>query len=347
MPPRPSEELGPEDWQEPMYFKSPSQLLDVFTQLEEQNLFLIQNAQETEEQLEELRMKFKDTKERMDDETAALQQQIEELQVNIDAQRDHVAALLNKAQLNSNAFQGSATIPLETLHEKASGRGIPPPAGPVLPVPGAAMAVGWVVRDGHGGGMGSEGEGWEEGCAVVAGERVVGGGTLGTQRGRWRGSVLELPEVVPAVVAVVEWRLQERLVREMRAPSPVLQVKDVFETCLGEKDGTQKTIPMLQAIEVRMEHYLAEIADIPTDFLVEAEKAREKERRQRARERKMTEQANKQKEKAEKAIARAYKPVPKKKEKPVMFRSVLPKKKVSSGPGPQACRRGRRAPPIA
>ena len=34
----------PDDQEEPMYFKNPQQLLDIFGQLEEQNLFLIQNV---------------------------------------------------------------------------------------------------------------------------------------------------------------------------------------------------------------------------------------------------------------------------------------------------------------
>ena len=36
-----------------MYFTQPEQLLDIFTQLEESNLFLIQNSQETEQALEQ------------------------------------------------------------------------------------------------------------------------------------------------------------------------------------------------------------------------------------------------------------------------------------------------------
>ena len=55
-----------------------------------------------------------------------------------------------------------------------------------------------------------------------------------------------------------------------------------------EKDGAQDTISMLKAIEVRMERYLSDIAEIPSDVLMEAEKAREKERRQKARERKVS-----------------------------------------------------------
>jgi hypothetical protein len=46
----------------PMYFTEPQQLMDIFSALEEQNLFLIQNSQETEHTLEELRHSFADTK---------------------------------------------------------------------------------------------------------------------------------------------------------------------------------------------------------------------------------------------------------------------------------------------
>ena len=119
-PPMPPKDLGPDDWQEPMYFKTPGQLLEVFTQLEEQNLFLIQNAQETEEQLEELRLKFKETKERMDAETESLQEQIAALEVGIAAQRERVKALEGKAQISGVAEQGAGSITLDDLHKKAS-----------------------------------------------------------------------------------------------------------------------------------------------------------------------------------------------------------------------------------
>lgn len=48
-----------------LYFTEPQQLLDVFTELEEQNLSLIQNTQEMEEALEELRFNLKTTQIRM------------------------------------------------------------------------------------------------------------------------------------------------------------------------------------------------------------------------------------------------------------------------------------------
>ena len=48
-----------------MYFKEPQQLLNIFTELEEKNLSLIQNSQETEEALEELKQNIKQTQKKM------------------------------------------------------------------------------------------------------------------------------------------------------------------------------------------------------------------------------------------------------------------------------------------
>jgi hypothetical protein len=71
------------------YFTSPQQLLDIFSALEERNLFLIQNSQETEEALEELRQKLEETKSKMTSETSSLAQQITTLQVPRAATQPH------------------------------------------------------------------------------------------------------------------------------------------------------------------------------------------------------------------------------------------------------------------
>ena len=48
-----------------LFFTDPQQLLDIFAELEEQNLSLIQNSQETEEALEEMKHTIKQTKVKM------------------------------------------------------------------------------------------------------------------------------------------------------------------------------------------------------------------------------------------------------------------------------------------
>ena len=48
-----------------LYFTGPQQLIAIFTELEEQNLSLIQNSQETEETLEDIKQQRKATEQRM------------------------------------------------------------------------------------------------------------------------------------------------------------------------------------------------------------------------------------------------------------------------------------------
>jgi hypothetical protein len=67
----------------PLYFEEPKQLLDVFTALEESNLFLIQNSQDTEQSLEELQQKFAEMKRTSDAKTGKMKQNITHLEKQI------------------------------------------------------------------------------------------------------------------------------------------------------------------------------------------------------------------------------------------------------------------------
>jgi len=59
-----------------LWFSDPQQLLDIFLELEEQNLSLIQNSQDTEEALEEMKQTISKTKVKMEKETEQLKKQI-------------------------------------------------------------------------------------------------------------------------------------------------------------------------------------------------------------------------------------------------------------------------------
>ena len=78
-----------------MYFTSPRQLPEIYGQLEEANLFLIQNAQETEDILEDLKNKEKEVRSRMDAENASLRTQVERLEAQIASEEAKADALLN------------------------------------------------------------------------------------------------------------------------------------------------------------------------------------------------------------------------------------------------------------
>ncbi|XP_037589967.1 cilia- and flagella-associated protein 100 isoform X2 [Cebus imitator] len=86
--------------QEPqLYFTEPQQLLDVFRELEEQNLSLIQNRQEMEETLEELSHTLKHTQIRMDREVNQLKEWVTTMMMSITKEEDTAAELELKARV--------------------------------------------------------------------------------------------------------------------------------------------------------------------------------------------------------------------------------------------------------
>ena len=99
-----------------MYFKKASTLLEIFTSLEESNLFLIQNSQETEQNLEELKQQFDDTQKKMEAKTAALKNNIQELKAQI-AEEEKKAQLLRDRASQSNGEDEQETL-LRTLNER-------------------------------------------------------------------------------------------------------------------------------------------------------------------------------------------------------------------------------------
>uniref|UniRef100_A0A8D0AZT7 Cilia and flagella associated protein 100 n=1 Tax=Salvator merianae TaxID=96440 RepID=A0A8D0AZT7_SALMN len=91
-----------EDDEEPeLYFTDPHQLLNLFTELEEQNLSLIQNSQETEETLDELRHSLATTKNKMENEVEQLKSLAVTLEANIVKEEETAADLELKARVFS------------------------------------------------------------------------------------------------------------------------------------------------------------------------------------------------------------------------------------------------------
>ncbi|EDO43894.1 predicted protein [Nematostella vectensis] len=84
-----------------LFFGDPQQLLDIFAELEEQNLSLIQNSQETEEALEEMKQTIKQTQDRMNHETEILKGQIDFLNDAIKREQERAAELEMKSKMFS------------------------------------------------------------------------------------------------------------------------------------------------------------------------------------------------------------------------------------------------------
>ncbi|MGH0165489.1 UNVERIFIED_CONTAM: hypothetical protein FKN15_051624 [Acipenser sinensis] len=85
-----------------LYFKDPKEMLNILTELEEQNLSYIQNFQETEEAMEEIRMNVRITKERMNYETEILKQQIAMLKATIIREEEKASELEFKSRIFSD-----------------------------------------------------------------------------------------------------------------------------------------------------------------------------------------------------------------------------------------------------
>ncbi|XP_040214930.1 cilia- and flagella-associated protein 100 [Rana temporaria] len=82
-----------------LYFTDPQQLLDIFSELEEQNLSLIQNSQETEEALEEIKHTIATTEEKMENETQQLKDQIAHLKASISQEEERATDLELKSRV--------------------------------------------------------------------------------------------------------------------------------------------------------------------------------------------------------------------------------------------------------
>ncbi|KAM6979689.1 cilia- and flagella-associated protein 100 [Aplochiton taeniatus] len=82
-----------------LYFADPKELLDLLTELEEQNLSLIQNSREAEEALEEFRRIMEHTQRKMEQEKEQLTSQIDMMNHTIGREKERSAELELKARL--------------------------------------------------------------------------------------------------------------------------------------------------------------------------------------------------------------------------------------------------------
>jgi predicted RNase H-like nuclease (RuvC/YqgF family) len=95
-------------------------LLDIFGELEEQNLSLIQNSQETEESLDQMKNNIATQKKKMDDETEVLKQQIAILENAIQKEEERARELEQKSMIfaHSQHHQTDEEKAIEKLNRR-------------------------------------------------------------------------------------------------------------------------------------------------------------------------------------------------------------------------------------
>ena len=191
--------------------------------MEEQNLFLIQNSQETEQALEELKQTFRNTKAEMDKKTIALEANIKELDTQIGAEEEKASALRRRAK--SSTGEDAQKELLDNLKTK---------------------------------------------------------------------------------------------------------VREVYESCGFDAESDPSTLTMLTEMEAKLEELLTQIEHMPEDYVERAEKAKERERRDRVRGERLLAQQEAQARKMEISMRRSRQPPKRKTGKPVMMRSkpLFQRKKV-------------------
>lgn len=87
-----------------IYFQNAEQLLDIYAELEENNLALIQNCQETEESLEELKHEIRVTESNMEKETQSLTTQIKSLTESIKREEEKARIIQDRSRNATHLF---------------------------------------------------------------------------------------------------------------------------------------------------------------------------------------------------------------------------------------------------
>ncbi|MEQ2264184.1 hypothetical protein XENORESO_010012 [Xenotaenia resolanae] len=103
-----------------LYFTDPQQLLDLMTELTEQNLSLIQNSARVEEALEELRQAVETTRRKIEKEEEKIALQIKELNERLHKEKARGVKLEQMVQLHVSLSSEDQGVMLDALGEKVA-----------------------------------------------------------------------------------------------------------------------------------------------------------------------------------------------------------------------------------
>ncbi|XP_044062121.1 cilia- and flagella-associated protein 100-like [Siniperca chuatsi] len=103
-----------------LYFTDPKQLLDLVTELTEQNLSLIQNSTRVEETLEELRQSMETTRKKIEKDEEQLTLQLNDMNQRIDKEKARSTKLKQKVQLHVSLNTEDQDVMLDALGEKVA-----------------------------------------------------------------------------------------------------------------------------------------------------------------------------------------------------------------------------------
>jgi len=99
------EALTSSDEESPMYFEGSNQLLQIFSTLEEENLFLIQNTQEAEQSLDEMTERFEESRAEVQKKADTTLDNINEIKENIVKRQKHLETMKVRMDGKSSGSQ--------------------------------------------------------------------------------------------------------------------------------------------------------------------------------------------------------------------------------------------------
>ncbi|EKF33275.1 hypothetical protein MOQ_002856 [Trypanosoma cruzi marinkellei] len=300
----------------PMYFTEPDQILDIFINVEEGNLFLIQNSQELEEELERVAMEYFNEQEEMTTMMRQRHAQMESLATRIKEAQERLKQLEERlADLES--IEDGADAGDEAARGK---KGIVSPrrnkTGPVMRQEVLKKLIERAVADifrciTHNSASArrpEEAEKLEDKMRSAVRQKPL------SARGR-------NPRATPSTKA--KGKKKDQTLSETAPGGGGVEGQSD-----GEAGGNMWPVEMLTIIETKIDEYIHYINNpengIEQSLIMSVIKMRDKERRHRARVVQLERQSTEREERNKRALERSQAPVVRRRGKPVMWRSHPP-----------------------
>nr|XP_020756292.1 coiled-coil domain-containing protein 38 isoform X2 [Odocoileus virginianus texanus] len=273
------------DLEPELYFKEPEELLQVLTELEEQNLTLVQYSQDVDENLEDVNKREKVIQDKINTNIEFLLEHKELLKANCVREEEKAAELELRSRLFSFGEYNSDAQKQEWGQD--STRRTIYFAQKFIEILLSANA----------------------------------GYTVETQKERF----LTIPKHVTYKLEHLYQQLIRRSGQEKLIDSLSKKINQVYRVCIGDAEvGSLNPVQKLVKVESRLVELSDLIDSIPKENVEAIERMKQKERRQRLREEKMREKQKHQEERLKAALERAVAQPKKKKGRQLIYRSKPP-----------------------
>ncbi|XP_053439563.1 coiled-coil domain-containing protein 38 isoform X3 [Nycticebus coucang] len=271
-----------------LYFKEPEELLAVLTELEEQNLTLVQYSQDVDENLEDVNKREKVIQDKINTNIEFLLEHKEMLKANCVREEEKAAELELRARLFSFGEFNSETQKQEVQQNVT----------------------------------------WRTICiAQQFIELLLAANAPHTRvtMEKEENNVLMVPGHVTFKLKSIYQRLKQRSVEEKLIDSLSRKINQVYRVCIGDAEvGSLNPVQKLVKVESRLVELSDLIESIPKENVEAIERLKQKERRQKLREEKLKEKQKHQEERLKAALERAVAQPKKKLGRRLMHRSKPP-----------------------